>query len=72
MFALLVNQHDERHYYSQLKNIDEQLLPSGNDTVNAEWSSLNYKDAQAITGKGKGVIGKSPDGGYLMRIPPLL
>ncbi len=34
-------------------------LPEGDVTVDVHWSSLNYKDALAITGKGK-IIGNFP------------
>ncbi|MEG0101680.1 MAG: oxidoreductase, partial [Citrobacter sp.] len=33
--------------------LDENQLPEGDVTVDVHWSSLNYKDALAITGKGK-------------------
>ena len=36
-----------------MKAVDDSLLPQGNVTVDIQWSSLNYKDALAITGKGK-------------------
>ncbi|MCC9655165.1 acrylyl-CoA reductase (NADPH) [Rhodopirellula halodulae] len=34
-----------------LQGIDEQQLPDGDVTVRVEWSSFNYKDVLAITGK---------------------
>lgn len=36
-----------------LASIDEDDLPPGDVTVRVHWSSLNYKDGLAITGKGK-------------------
>jgi acrylyl-CoA reductase (NADPH) len=35
-----------------LREIDEAGLPEGDVTVQVDWSTLNYKDALAITGKG--------------------
>jgi acrylyl-CoA reductase (NADPH) len=32
--------------------IDEAALPEGDVTVQVDWSTLNYKDALAITGRG--------------------
>ena len=32
-------------------DIDESVLPEGDVTVKVEWSTLNYKDGLAITGK---------------------
>jgi acrylyl-CoA reductase (NADPH) len=37
----------------RLSQIDEALLPDGDVTVRVAWSSLNYKDGLAVTGKGK-------------------
>ena len=39
----------QRAYFTQL---DESALPAGNVSVRVEYSTLNYKDALAITGKG--------------------
>lgn len=36
-----------------LKKVEESMLPEGDVTVEIDYSSLNYKDALAITGKGK-------------------
>ncbi len=36
-----------------MQTIDADQLPPGDITVDIHWSSLNYKDALAITGKGK-------------------
>ncbi|VTR55876.1 Putative quinone oxidoreductase YhdH [Serratia fonticola] len=33
--------------------VDSEQLPEGDVTVDVNWSSLNYKDALAITGTGK-------------------
>ena len=37
----------------RLAEIDESLLGEGDVTVRVRWSSLNYKDGLAVTGKGK-------------------
>ncbi|MCS3406902.1 MDR family oxidoreductase [Serratia sp. AKBS12] len=52
MRALLLEQQGE-HTIAQVQNIDSDRLPDGDVTVDVNWSSLNYKDALAITGKGK-------------------
>ncbi|HEJ9096302.1 MDR family oxidoreductase [Serratia odorifera] len=52
MRALLLEQQDE-HTIAQVQDIDNDRLPDGDVTVEVNWSSLNYKDALAITGKGK-------------------
>ncbi len=49
--ALLLEQHDKRTQ-AALTQIDDALLPSGNVTVRVEYSSLNFKDALAVTGRG--------------------
>lgn len=50
--ALLLNQQD-KHTTAAVDTIDESQLPEGDITVDVEYSSLNYKDGLAITGKGK-------------------
>ena len=52
MQALILDQQDGKTI-SAVKTIDENQLPEGNVTVDIDWSSLNYKDALAITGQGK-------------------
>ncbi|WP_338804363.1 MDR family oxidoreductase [Xenorhabdus griffiniae] len=51
MKALLLEQHETLS--ASIQNIDISQLPSGNVVVDIHWSTLNYKDALAITGKGK-------------------
>ena len=48
--AILINKDDES-YNAALTDINESSLPEGDVTVDVEYSSLNYKDALAITGK---------------------
>ncbi|HGH3372866.1 TPA: MDR family oxidoreductase [Kluyvera cryocrescens] len=52
MQALILEQQDGKTI-AAVKAVDDSLLPQGNVTVDIQWSSLNYKDALAITGKGK-------------------
>ncbi|QKN80283.1 MDR family oxidoreductase [Scandinavium goeteborgense] len=52
MQALILEQHDGKTLAS-VQAIEESQLPQGDVTVDIQWSSLNYKDALAITGKGK-------------------
>lgn len=52
MQALLLEQQDGKTLAS-VQTLDESRLPEGDVTVDIHWSSLNYKDALAITGKGK-------------------
>jgi acrylyl-CoA reductase (NADPH) len=50
--ALLINKTDDAGYRCALTELDEAQLPaSGDVTVRVEWSTLNYKDGLAITGK---------------------
>lgn len=52
MQALLLEQQDGKTLAS-VQTLDESRLPEGDVTVDVHWSTLNYKDALAITGKGK-------------------
>ncbi|EPM1392001.1 MDR family oxidoreductase [Escherichia coli] len=52
MQALLLEQQDGKTLAS-VQTLDESRLPEGDVTVDVHWSNLNYKDALAITGKGK-------------------
>ena len=47
--AILINK-DDAGYRASLQTIDENVLSAGDVTVQVEWSTLNYKDALAITG----------------------
>ncbi len=47
--AILINK-DDAGYKAALQTVDEAALPAGDVTVQVEWSTLNYKDALAITG----------------------
>lgn len=56
--ALQINK-DDAGYRCELKDLDESALPEGDVTVQVAWSTLNYKDGLAITGKGP-VVRKFP------------
>lgn len=49
----LVLEQSEGHTVATVKQIDADTLPPGGVTVDIDWSGINYKDALAITGKGK-------------------
>ncbi|MGD8619897.1 MAG: MDR family oxidoreductase, partial [Gammaproteobacteria bacterium] len=51
MFKGILIEKDDDDYTATLKDIDESQLPEGDVTVNVQYSTLNYKDALAITGK---------------------
>lgn len=50
MFKAILISKDDAGYNAALQSIDEGVLPAGDVTVQVEWSTLNYKDALAITG----------------------
>ncbi|GKW42678.1 oxidoreductase [Pectobacterium parvum] len=52
MQALVLEQSDGLTH-AQTREIDAEQLPAGDVTVDISWSGINYKDALAITGKGK-------------------
>jgi len=49
----LVLEQSEGHTVATVKQIDADTLPPVDVTVDIDWSGINYKDALAITGKGK-------------------
>jgi acrylyl-CoA reductase (NADPH) len=56
--AVLIEKTDAGHA-ARLAEIDEAQLPEGDVTVAVEWSTINYKDGLAITGKSP-VVRKYP------------
>jgi acrylyl-CoA reductase (NADPH) len=50
-FEGILIRKDELGYRAALESIDEALLPEGDVTVRVACSTLNYKDALAITGR---------------------
>jgi acrylyl-CoA reductase (NADPH) len=59
MFKAIVVEKDESGYRAGLKEVDESTLPAGDVTVRIAYSTINYKDGLAITGKGP-VVRKFP------------
>lgn len=53
MFKALVLNQEDRVTHASVQTIDESQLPEGDVTIQVDYSSLNYKDGLAITGKGK-------------------
>ena len=51
MFNAILIERDERPYRATLTQLEEGRLPAGEVTVRVDYSTLNYKDALAITGK---------------------
>jgi acrylyl-CoA reductase (NADPH) len=51
MFKAVLIERDERPYRASFTDLDEGRLPAGDVTVRVDYSTLNYKDALAITGK---------------------
>ncbi len=51
MFKGILITKDEAGYNASVQDIDQAILGAGDVTVRVEWSTLNYKDALAITGK---------------------
>jgi acrylyl-CoA reductase (NADPH) len=52
MFNAILIEHDERSYRAAFTALEEARLPGGDVKVRVDYSTLNYKDALAITGKG--------------------
>ena len=50
--ALVLNQQD-KNTVASIEQLDDSALPAGDVVVGVKYSSLNYKDGLAITGKGK-------------------
>jgi acrylyl-CoA reductase (NADPH) len=59
MFKAIVIEKDDAGYRAGVKEVDESALPPGDVTVRVEYSTVNYKDGLAITGKGP-VVRKFP------------
>ena len=52
MFKSIMINKDDSGYQCNLADVDESQLPEGDVTIKVDFSSLNYKDGLAITGKG--------------------
>jgi acrylyl-CoA reductase (NADPH) len=58
MKAILITKEDD-NYQANLTDITEEQLPEGNVTVKVDYSTINYKEGLAITGKSP-VVRKFP------------
>ena len=52
MFKAIVIEKDDAGYRAGLATLSDDALPAGDVTVRVDYSTLNYKDGLAITGKG--------------------
>lgn len=59
MFKAVLIDKDETGYRAGVTQLDDATLPEGDVTVRVDYSTLNYKDGLAITGKGP-VVRKFP------------
>ena len=59
MYKALVVDKPAEGYRCTIAELDESQLPDGDVTVRVEWSTINYKDGLAITGKSP-VVRKFP------------
>lgn len=59
MFKGVLIEKDEHGYRATLRNLDDTVLMDGDTLVQVDYSTLNYKDALAITGKAP-VVRKFP------------
>src|SRR5512137_6124 len=59
MFKAIVIEKDDAGYRAGVKEVDDSALPAGEVTVRVEYSTINYKDGLAITGKSP-VVRKFP------------
>lgn len=59
MFRAVLIEKDDAGYRASIKALDESTLPEGDVSVRVAYSSLNYKDGLAITGRGA-VVRKFP------------
>lgn len=53
MFKALILEQEGKQTLSSIQRLDENILPEGEVLVAINYSSLNYKDGLAVTGKGK-------------------
>ncbi|NOH71494.1 oxidoreductase [Vibrio pectenicida] len=53
MFSALILRQEQNQTLAGIEQTDESQLPEGDILIDVDYSSLNYKDGLAITGKGK-------------------
>ena len=58
-FKALLIEKDDAGYRATVKTLDDDNLPEGDVTVRVDYSTINYKDGLAITGKSP-VVRKFP------------
>jgi acrylyl-CoA reductase (NADPH) len=58
-FKALLIEKDDAGYRASVKDVGDEVLGTGDVTVRVAWSTLNYKDGLAITGKSP-VVRKFP------------
>lgn len=58
-FKALLIEKDDAGYRAAVKDVGDEVLSAGDVTVRVAWSTLNYKDGLAITGKSP-VVRKFP------------
>lgn len=51
MFKAILITKDDAGYAAKMTELDDAALPEGDVTVDVEWSTMNYKDALALTGR---------------------
>ena len=51
--ALLLSQDDAGKTVAEVRQFNDGDLPTGDVLIGVDYSSLNYKDGLAVTGKGK-------------------
>lgn len=59
LFTALLLTQSEGKTHAELKTIEKENLPAGDVVVSVKYSSLNYKDALAVTGQGR-IVRKWP------------
>ena len=52
MFTALLLTQENKQTCARFEQLDETRLPQGDTLVRVEYSSLNFKDALAVTGRG--------------------
>ena len=53
MFKALILDQQEKNTIAEIRQVEESMLPDGEVLIDVDYSSLNYKDGLAITGKGR-------------------
>ena len=53
MFKALVLEQEDKKTIAGIRQLETSELPEGDVLINVNYSSLNYKDGLAITGKGR-------------------